>query len=600
MQLKHLMFAAATAVAAPLDAYADQQSTTVDELVVTARLAEPEDPAAGRRVIDRTAIEEAGPFASDVLKTVPGVSLSRSGPFGGTAFVRIRGGSSDKTLVLVDGVVVNDPTAPAGGFDFGGFDLFDVERLEILSGPQGSLWGSDAAAGVVALFTQPPSGVRFTAEAGAFATRRVAFAAGGVGPDAGFGLSLSAIDSDGVSKADVRDGAVEDDGFRSLTLSARGEAALPGGWRGAAGGRWSRSRVEYDSFGGPTGVTDGPDRSEQVSAAGWVEATGRTGPGGFVHSLRAEVFEMSRDDFGPWPFSTGGGRRALRWTAERSLASGSGLLFGVEAERADANGQARSAAAALVVGRFAPGPRASLTASVRSDRPEGYGAETTGRVAGAWSPGGGWRLSASWAQGFKAPSIFQTTFDCGFCTPPGPAASLRPERTLGWDAGVGWRGGRAEASATLWRLEVEDQIDFSFPVGYANIARARSFGLEAQGRLDLGGGWALSGGYAFTDAKDVSTGERLRKVPEHAGSAALRRTGERLRATATVRAESEQLDVYGTIRPFVVADLSAALRLDAATELTLRIENLGDRSYQEAFGYGEPGRSAYLGLRLRY
>ena len=132
-------------------AHADD-AATLDEAVVTAtRLPSLVDQAPGARIVTAEDIEQRQTsFAADVLDTIPGVSVARTGAFGGVTGVRIRGASTDKTLVLVDGVPMNDPSDPNGAFDFAALDLADIDRVEILSGPQGSLWGSEAIGGVVA------------------------------------------------------------------------------------------------------------------------------------------------------------------------------------------------------------------------------------------------------------------------------------------------------------------------------------------------------------------------------------------------------------------------------------------------------------------
>ena len=120
----------------------------------------------------------------------------------------------------------------------------------------------------------------------------------------------------------------------------------------------------------------------------------------------------------------------------------------------------------------------------------------------------------------------------------------------------------------------------------------------------LGGGFDLTLAYAWTDATDRTTGARLLRVPEHAGSATLGWTGDRLSGALTVRAEGDQDDSGGfsTVARdgFVTANLNAAYELTDKVTLTARIENLGDEHYQQVFGYGEPGRSGYVGIRLRY
>ena len=117
--------------------------TTVDEVIITAtRLPTKPDVVTGARVIDRAEIEARNvTFAADLLSTIPGVGVARTGAFGGVTAIRIRGASPDKTLVLIDGVPVDDPSDPNGAFDASSLQSGDLERVEILAGPQSSLWG---------------------------------------------------------------------------------------------------------------------------------------------------------------------------------------------------------------------------------------------------------------------------------------------------------------------------------------------------------------------------------------------------------------------------------------------------------------------------
>ena len=141
-------------------------------------------------------------------------------------------------------------------------------------------------------------------------------------------------------------------------------------------------------------------------------------------------------------------------------------------------------------------------------------------------------------------------------------------------------------------------------VVYFKIAFSATDGVELDGSARLAGGFDLTLAYGWTDARDETTGARLLRVPEHAGSATLGWNGERLSTALTVRAESDQDDSDGfgaVVRDgFVIANLSGSYALTDKVTVTARIENLTDAAYQQVFGYGEPGRSAYVGLRLRY
>jgi vitamin B12 transporter len=156
---------------------------------------------------------------------------------------------------------------------------------------------------------------------------------------------------------------------------------------------------------------------------------------------------------------------------------------------------------------------------------------------------------------------------------------------------------------------VEDQIDFvfnpDFTSRYANIDRTASEGLEAEASADLGAGWAVRAAYSYTEAEDLGARQRLLRVPDHQGSAVLSYDSDRFGGALTVRAEGDQADAdpstFATVERegFVTADLAGRYALTEGVDLTLRVENLLDETYQQVLGYAEPGRSAYVGVRLR-
>ena len=588
-----------------------EEPTTVQDLVVTAtRLPTPQSLEPDAEVVTDQQIElRQATFAFDALADIPGVQVSRQGAFGGVTSVMIRGAPADKTLVLIDGAPANDPTSPQGAFDFSGVDLEGVSRIEVLEGPQGSLWGSDAIGGVVSITTREPKGWRASAEGGAFGTVRSTAALGVSTPRAALGADAGWYASGGVSKADAADGNPERDGMRSLTGGLNGRVQATDWLTLDARARLSWSHVELDSFGGPTGVMDGPDSQHGWTATGFVRARIK-GPWGVDQELRLDAMALDRTDdsvFGgvDFPFEARGRRLDWRWTAEKSGQGAGDLLVGVErqGEHEDTGDGGRSASSwgGFAIWRFAPAGPLSTTVSLRRDQPSGYAGVTTVRASGILKLGGGLSLDAAYGQGFKAPSIFETTYPCFECMPPGPAGHLKPEHAEGFDGGLAWRspGGRLSARLSGYTLGIRDEIDYRLPVGYVNIARARTTGLEAEAEGALAWGLSLKASYAYAHARDLSTGAPLLKVPAHTGSVELDWTRGRAEAALVVRAQSSAQDVYGVIRPFTVANLSGAWRLNEHVQLTARAENLADVRYQEAFGYGEPGFGLFFGVRLR-
>ncbi|MDB5461282.1 MAG: TonB-dependent receptor [Caulobacteraceae bacterium] len=591
--------------AVPASAQNVPAQTAVGELTVTAsRLPAPLSRTPDAYVVTEDQIDQRqSVVATDLLATVPGVSFSESGPFGGVASVRLRGAASDKTLVLVDGVPVNDPTAPSGGFDFSSLDLGDVSRIEVLTGPQGSLWGSDAIGGVVAITSREPNGLRASAEGGSLATYRETASAGQASDAYALGVSVAAFRTAGISKADVRDGNTEIDGFNNTTVALNGRVALTDRITLDARARYNHAATEYDGFGVKTGVADSNDNSDVDTTSGYVRAQVKQLLG-FDHEVRVDLMGIDRQTHGAFPFNAKGDQQLYRWAAQRQTPV-YGLAFGVEHKSAGENTgsglQTENANGAYAIGRWTPTKTLNLTVSVRRDDPDHYAGQTTARGAVSYEVGAGFTLNGSVGQGFKAPSIFETTYPCFECATPGPAKHLKPERAEGWDIGGAWRShdGALRFEATYFDLRVRDQINYAYPNGYSNIDRVRSTGVEAGGEARLGSGWSLRGSYTHDDAVDARTLKPLIRVPHDTGSASVAWQGGGWQADVGLRSQSLAPDTNGPIQPFTVAYVAASYAVTPHLSVTGRIENLADARYQEAYGYGEPGRMVLVGLRWR-
>ena len=585
-------------------------SDELDEVVVTAtRIPAIVADTPGARVIDGVTIEKRGAvFAADILSDIPGLSVTRSGAFGGVAQVRMRGATPGKTLVLVDGAPVNDPSEVNGAYDFSGFELGDIARIEVLSGPQSSLWGSDAIGGVISFTTKEIDGLRAEAEAGSFDTVRGRLAAGVANETWAFGGYVSHFDTDGISAADEADGNSETDGFTNTTVGLKGRYAVSPTIKLDGSARWSRSEADLDGYPAPTYAladTDDSQESEQWSGFGRLGLAAL----GLNHQFSVSASDIRRDSFSDYPSTYEADRQVYRWQADGAAAA---LTYAFGAEREETEGSVSTGAkedlgttSVFSTARYVLTPAFSITGGLRFDDTDDFGSKTTGRISAAHDLPGGFILSGAYGTGFKAPSISQAV--CDFCFSSVPVPTLKPETADSVEVALGWASanGRLDGRATLYRLNIEDQITYftdpaSFDSYYINIARTRTDGFELEGRALLGAGFDLTLAYAWTDAEDRSTGARLLRVPEHAGSATVAWNGERLSGALTVRAEGDQDDSGGVRESFVTANLNAAYQLTSAVALTARIENLADEDYQQVLGYGEPGRSAYVGVRLRY
>ncbi|MFL5297635.1 MAG: TonB-dependent receptor plug domain-containing protein [Phenylobacterium sp.] len=600
-----LLATAALAAFVPACALADPP-TPVGELVVTAtRLPTRLDLVTGAHVIDQAELEaRQTPLVEDVLSTIPGVGVARTGAFGGLAAIRIRGASPDKTLVLIDGVPVGDAADPNGTFDPSQVQTGDLARVEVLSGPQGSLWGSDAIGGVVAFTTREEKGLRGEAEGGSFGTARGTLAAGTAVDAYAISASVTGFRTDGISKAAA---GTERDPFSTVTGNLGGRVRLGSAVQLDGRLRYTTSDIATDGFAPPNFLLgDTSDHANSHAWQGFARAT--LDAFGLTHRLSFSQYELHRRNISSFPSAVQAERQVWRWTAEKG-GPADATAFVAGAERmdtsADLSGRPSldlSTTSVFGVLRHNLTDAVTLTGSLRYDDPDRFKGRTTGRLSGAAQLGGGVSVTISAGQGFKTPTVSQAV--CDFCF--APTVPLRPERAEGYDARLGWTSGdgRVVAALTGYRLDVRDQIAF-VSGRYINIARTRSKGVEAEADARLSDAVRLKLSYAVTDAVDATTGLKLLRVPERSGAAALFWDEGPWRAAFTVRAESSQADTAlngfsrTTRKGFATADLAGAYRLNDHVSLTGRIENLADERFQEVFGYGEPGRAAYVGVRLR-
>jgi vitamin B12 transporter len=582
----------------------------LSEVVVTAtRLPAELVDAPDAHVVDRAEIEQRqASFASDILRLIPGLAVSDDGAFGGVTSVRIRGASSDKTLVLIDGVIQNDASQPSGGYDFGAVDLSDIERVEVLSGPQGSLWGSDAIGGVISLTTREESGLRGSVEGGSLETVRGSLGAGVSHDTWALGIDASGYRSDGVSKAD---GFPGNDPFYEWTAGLSGRVTLSPVLSLDGRVRYANSHTDIAGYPPPSYTfADDSEYATSKSWTGFVRAK-LVGPWGFTNTLLLSGYDIDRASLGGlYPSGYQAQRGDIRWTVEKGAPTDPfGVAFGVERDATRATLSDGSAAdlgdtSAFLVGHARPLRPLSVTASVRYDAPDSIGGRATARAGGVYDLGAGLAVTGDWGQGFKTPTISQIA--CDFCYPSGPSVGLKPEVAEGWDAGLRERtsDGRFEAGVAYFRLAVRDEI--SYGVGrYLNIDRAQSSGVETDVSARLTRSLTLKGEYSHTDAIDVSTGASLPRVPRDAGSVSLLWNLGAFNGAVTVRSESSQADVdpnnfLPALRPgFVLADIAAGYRLNRNLELTARVTNVADTHYQEVLGYGEPRRMFLFGIRWR-
>src|SRR5262245_52629163 len=308
------------AIASVLAAAAAAQAE--DTVVVTATRTEQPLPQVGQTVsvIDAPTITRRQvDTVSDLLRNVPGVTIARNGGIGTTTSVFIRGAESDQTVALIDGVKLNDPSSPGGGFNFGNLLVGNIARIEVLRGSQSVLWGSQAIGGVVSLTTVEPTeelSANARAEYGWRSTRELV---GNVSQKIGAvsaSLGAGTFRTDGISAFNEDRGGTERDGYRSFGAHAKFNIALSDSVSVDLRGWYSNGKAGIDGFPPPTFESPAPGGYSRTR-----EPIGYTGlnvallDGRFHNRLAVAYTETKRKNFAPVgfvfkPFDANGGNTA--------------------------------------------------------------------------------------------------------------------------------------------------------------------------------------------------------------------------------------------------------------------------------------------------
>ena len=619
-----LVAACATAVAGAGAAEAQTPAETeLPELVVTAtRVPMPADRIGSSvAVITAADIEERQEaFVGEALRGVPGVAVSRTGGFGHLTQARIRGAEGNHTLVLIDGMEVNDIGFDSE-FDFGNLLTDGIERIEVLRGPQSTLWGGDAMGGVVNIITRrgegPPSGTAYL-EGGSFSSARASASLAGSAGAAGYSLTASRYRTHGVSLANEANGNPETDGYRNTSVLTRLGVDVRD-WLSVEGvGRFRDSNLETDpqTFDVTTLLSnppaDGDTESEGIERQALIRATADLLAGRLTAVLTAQSSETDRRNTvdGATSFDSEGRKRKLDLLGNYAWNPRNTLVFGIETEeeQIETTYQPRSdveSQAYFVQYLLTPMDGLDLSAGARRDEHQSFGGEDTFRGTASYLLAATrTRFKASYGTGFKAPTLGELF---GFVGNP----DLQPETNRGWDAGLVQElaGGRATVEIGWFDNRIENLIVFT-PAGLINLGAVDAQGIEVGIAVAPTPALDLSLSYTYTDATDESTGRQRVRNPRHRlGLAAAWRFAPGFKSTLSVQHVGERYDLdfsrpaaerQVTLGGYTTVDLTLAYRIGDRYELYGRVENLLDEDYEEIVDYGVPGRAGFVGLRARF
>lgn len=575
-------------------------------------------------VIDRPMIEQLNKTnLAELLQSIPGVLVERQGGPGGLAVVSIRGGESNYTVVMVDGVALNDPGNTRGGaFDLGNINLESIDRIEIVKGPQSAIYGADALSGVINIISlQPKEGHQQT----------VSFSSGNEGYHQSGVSALGAVDTFNYAlqlrKRDsgepVEGSEAEDD-----------EVNIRLGWKPVEAHKLTASFRYFDGkrssypeqSGGPefaaSSELDYTDYEDKSTALDWQYKISDF----WTSDIQATLYQRNENYESPGvipsvpPNGTDSEFERQQFSWINTLGTQGKLWTNVGLEQRTEEGQSigyvdigflmptdfsldRTTKSVFVDVNSQVNEELLIQASVRSDDADIYGQETSVKAGIRYQLSAPLTLRANIGNGHKLPSFFAL----GHALVGNP--DLKIEQVESWDLGVEWQvAERLSTGLDYFDNKFTDPIDFDSDL-FTNVNRERvdTSGVEWQlNWLNAENSLNIMTHASYTDI-DVKDGESvLTGRPQwRAGSSVLWRVSDNWRTSLDYQLVGEQYATSQHTGVVTLEKLDAYNRLDAnlfwsissALEANFTVENLFDADYQNAIGFPAPGVLWRVGVR---
>ena len=623
--------------------FAAQADKNIEEVLVSASLL----PITAARsanaitVIDSEQLKNrAAVSVSDLLRDVPGLAVSRSGVRGSQTQIRVRGAEANHLLVLIDGVEANDPSQ-SDELNWGTLTASDIERIEVIRGPQSAMRGSDAMAGVVNIVTRSadqPFSAKVFVETGSFSTQNRGFSIGHKADSYDVSLGVSDLESEGANII-ANTGTNDDDGYENTSINFKGGVDVSDELRLGVSVRHSHGVSEYDDEYAAKIGTDFHDQfndllhSDFDRSSSSVNAQFTSADGKWNHRASLSESRFNNNNFkytanGISPNgATESNKQDYQYVGSRlweALEQQFSLLLEQENEEfkqlggftngRDANKfLARNTNSIAFEYRVDPVDKLTLAIGARHDDNSAFDDAETWKFEGIYRLDESTRFRGAAGTAIKNPTFGELYgIYSGFLS----NSDLTPEQSQSWEIGVDKEllDDRLELKATYFNARLENEIATKFQC-IQNCDNADWMddvwvstpeninGISKQQGLELSSSWLVSesfvldASYTYTDSTQEGVDE-IRRARNLGSLNLLWRAEDKLTINVNAQHNGKQTDIGGvTLDAFTLVNLNANLNATDKLDIYLRLDNLFDEDYQEVFGYQTLGFGASFGLR---
>ncbi|MBN1225046.1 MAG: TonB-dependent receptor [Candidatus Aminicenantes bacterium] len=621
----------------------EDQEAIQYEVVVTANRVETskKEVAASITVITREQLEETKrTTVMEALEDVLSLTVIRNGPPGSASSVFIRGANSEHTLVMIDGIEMNDPSTPTRSFDLSLLLVENVDRIEIIRGPQSTLYGSDAMGGVINIISKQTTGkpeFHLSGLGGSYGSYSGNAEVSGSSAALRYSLAATLHDTEGYSAASTAyQGNSEADGHRNLCFSGRLGMDLTQHISLDLSLRRIATKTDIDNFGGDYG--DDPNNVQEYDAFLFVgQARGLFLRNRWEQKLRVALVDYDRAQDNPVdeidPYSSEVSRyksklQKIDWQNNFYINNSNTLTIGVDFQQEQAESLYRSESmlgpyessfplqkahniGIFLQDQFKVAGRFFLTAGLRYDDHSQAESEFTYRIAPVYIIGEtDTRIKATIGTGFKAPSLYQL-YAPGTVYGSVGNMDLKPEKSIGWDIGIeqSFLQNRLMFGLAYFSTLFENLIDFDYLQGYINIKIASTKGVEVLLESRPTDTLHFLATYTRLEAQDKDADEYLLRRPKDKFSASFNwKFSERANINLSLIHVGQREDLFWigwtparvTMDSFTLLNAAGSYNLIEYLQLFLRIDNFLDSKYETVKGYGTAGFSVYGGLKVTF